>query len=157
MFYDASTKVYTAVVYVREKMDDRVHTQRLTAKRRVAPIKTLCVPGLELCAALLGAQLSQAVKAAINDSRFPHPKSLLRRIHKWPSPGFEKFRASFHQKIGSLYQRKKIQMIVHHEEFQLTDFLITNFGGKDPIGCVKTSSFGPHWMLHLLIAPQLTV
>ena len=74
MFCDASTTVYDAVVYVREQMDDRVHTQMLTSKTRVAPIKTLFVPRLELCAALLGAQLSQAVKEAINESRFPNPK-----------------------------------------------------------------------------------
>ena len=74
VFCDASTTAYAAVDYVREQMDDRVHTQMLTAKTRVAPIKTLCVPRLELCAALLGAQLSQAVKEAINDSHFPNPK-----------------------------------------------------------------------------------
>ena len=74
VFCDASTTAYTAVVYVREQMDDQVHTQMLTAKTRVAPIKTLCVPRLELCAAPLGAHLSQAVKEAINESRFPNPK-----------------------------------------------------------------------------------
>ena len=74
VFCDASTTAYAAFVYVREQMDDRVHTQMLTAKTRVAPIKTLCVPRLEICAALLGAQLFQAVKEAINDNRFPNPK-----------------------------------------------------------------------------------
>ena len=74
MFCDASTTAYTGVVYVREQMDDRMHTQLLTAKTQVVPIKTLCVLQLSLCAALFGAQLSQAVKEAINDSRFPNPK-----------------------------------------------------------------------------------
>ena len=72
-FCVTSTTACTAVVYVREQMDERVHRQMLTAKTRFAPIKTLCVPRLEICAALLGAQLSQAVKEAINDSRFPTP------------------------------------------------------------------------------------
>ncbi|XP_075247133.1 uncharacterized protein LOC142340444 [Convolutriloba macropyga] len=74
VFCDASTTAYAAVNDVREQMDDRVHTQLLTAKTCVAPIKTLCVPRLELCAAVLGGQLSQAVKEAINDSHFPNPK-----------------------------------------------------------------------------------
>ena len=74
MFCDASTSAYAAVVYVPEQMDDRVYTQMLTAKTCVAPIKSLYVPRLEFCAALLGAQLSQAVKEAINDRRFPNPK-----------------------------------------------------------------------------------
>ena len=69
VFCDASTTAYAAVVYVPEQMDDRVHTQMLTAKTRVAPIETLC-PTFRT----LGAQLSQAVKEDINDSRFPKPK-----------------------------------------------------------------------------------
>ena len=77
VFCDAPRTAYAAVVYVREQMDDRVHTQMLTAKTRVAPIKTLCVC-LELYAALLGAQLSPAVEEAINDSRFPNPKIFAR-------------------------------------------------------------------------------
>ena len=82
MFCDAPTTASPAVVYVREQMDDRVHKQMLTAKTRAAPIKTLCVPRLELCAALLGAQLSQASKEFSMIVVFPIPKSLLGPIHK---------------------------------------------------------------------------
>ena len=46
----------------------------LTAKTRVAPINSVCVPRLELCAALIGAKLVEAVKNAISDERFPNPK-----------------------------------------------------------------------------------
>ena len=40
------------------------------AKTTLAPIKTTCVPRLELCAALLGAQLVQSISNALKDERF---------------------------------------------------------------------------------------
>ena len=74
VFCDASTTAYAAVIYVRQQLEQTAHTQMIAAKTRVAPIKSLCVPRLELCAALLGAQLLEATLAAINDSRFPKPE-----------------------------------------------------------------------------------
>ena len=72
MFCDASTTAYSPFVYVQEQIDNWENTQMLTVKTRVAPIKTL--ERLDLCAAVLGAQLSQRVKIAIDDSRFLDPK-----------------------------------------------------------------------------------
>ena len=71
VFCDASTTAYAAVVYIRQSFDGTVHTRMLTAKTRVAPIGSLCVPRLELCAALLGANLVEAVS-----STFPNTKSV---------------------------------------------------------------------------------
>ncbi|XP_075241573.1 uncharacterized protein LOC142336550 [Convolutriloba macropyga] len=52
VFCDASTTAYAAVVYIRQSVDGSVHTRILTAENRVAPKRSLCVPRLELCAAL---------------------------------------------------------------------------------------------------------
>ena len=74
-FCDASTTAYAAVVYIRQPVSQgHFQSQLLVAKTRVAPIKTLCVPRLELCAALLGAQLDQSIRIALDDERFPNLK-----------------------------------------------------------------------------------
>ena len=42
----------------------------IKAKTRAAPIKTYCVPRLELCAVFMGAQLLQSISNALEDERF---------------------------------------------------------------------------------------
>ena len=74
VFWDASTTAYAAVVYIRQSFDRSVHTRMLTAKTKVAPIRSLCVPRLELCAALLGANLVEAVSSSLSNQRFATPK-----------------------------------------------------------------------------------
>ncbi|XP_071578599.1 uncharacterized protein [Temnothorax nylanderi] len=61
-FSDASTKAYAAVVYFRlVPRNGPVIVCILVAKSKVAPIKTISVPRLELCGALLLAQLMSFV------------------------------------------------------------------------------------------------
>ena len=59
-FSDASEAAYAGVVYLR-LVDTAgcIHTSLVMAKTKVAPIKRLSVPRLELCGALLLAQLLQ--------------------------------------------------------------------------------------------------
>jgi len=53
-FSDASNEAYSAVVYSRMKQDDGDYTTNIViAKTRVAPIKQITTPHLELCGALL--------------------------------------------------------------------------------------------------------
>ena len=66
VFCDASEKGYAAVVYVRTRnCHGKVKTNLLTAKTRVAPVKQLSMPRLELCAAQLGANLLRQISQAL--------------------------------------------------------------------------------------------
>lgn len=67
---------YAAVVYVRSvSFDDIINVYLITAKTKVAPIKTLSIPRLELCGAVLLAQLMDTV---IESMEFPNAT-----IHAW--------------------------------------------------------------------------
>ena len=65
-FADASTLAYAAVVYVRATYEDGTVSSRLVvAKTKVAPLKTVSVPRLELCGAVLLSELLVAVSKAL--------------------------------------------------------------------------------------------
>ncbi|XP_076651235.1 uncharacterized protein LOC143358169 [Halictus rubicundus] len=65
-FVDASAKAYAAAVYIRSVLQDgRVEIGLLIAKSRVAPVKTISVPRLELSAALLLASLVAFVRSSL--------------------------------------------------------------------------------------------
>lgn len=65
-FVDASKDAYAACVYMRTvDQSNHVTVQLLCAKTRVAPLKTVTIPRLELCAAVLGARLVQKVAEAL--------------------------------------------------------------------------------------------
>ena len=61
-FADASKFAYGAVVYLRLIRTQEVLVTLQVAKTREAPLKTLSIPRLEICAALLLARLTQAFK-----------------------------------------------------------------------------------------------
>ena len=63
VFSDASETAYGAVVYLRTTdIAGDVHLAFVLARSRVAPRKQQSIPRLELCAALVGAQLARMVK-----------------------------------------------------------------------------------------------
>lgn len=62
-FSDASEKGYGMVTYLRMiNSDDKVHVTFLLAKSRVAPLKTLTIPRLELTAAVLSVKVDQMLR-----------------------------------------------------------------------------------------------
>ena len=65
-FCDASQYAYGAVVYIHAMYSDHDTCTLVTAKTRVAPLKQLSIPRLELCGATLLAKLITNVRTALD-------------------------------------------------------------------------------------------
>ena len=74
-FADASKLAYGAVLYLRLVTDAEVSISLQVAKSKVAPVKTLSIPRLELCAAVL---LVRIVKQFIDSAIFS-----INDVHLW--------------------------------------------------------------------------
>lgn len=70
-FCDASMEAYGACVYVRStNLEGIILTKLLCSKSKVAPLKPLSIPRLELCAAVLATRLIQRVISALASDDF---------------------------------------------------------------------------------------
>jgi hypothetical protein len=66
VFSDASSEAFGAVVYVREEIEGTVNVRFVASKAKVAPLKTISIPRLELMGACLGVKLVKKVVEAMN-------------------------------------------------------------------------------------------
>ncbi|KAG5666490.1 hypothetical protein PVAND_014514 [Polypedilum vanderplanki] len=62
VFVDAGAEAYAAAVYIRIENSSKIVVRLVASKARVAPVKYVSIPRLELMSALLGARLFTSVK-----------------------------------------------------------------------------------------------
>lgn len=72
LFVDASQQAYAAAAYMRREDCQGQHTNQLMAKGRLAPMKELSLPRLELMALLIGSRLAVFIKKELNRANFRH-------------------------------------------------------------------------------------
>ena len=74
IFVDASEQAFAATAYFRFQTSQQVEVAQVMAKAKVAPIKRLTIPQLELQAAVLGVRLAKTIKDlhafTIQETRF---------------------------------------------------------------------------------------
>ena len=75
VFADASTKAYGAIVY----LNSGNHISLVMSKSRVAPVKSVTLPKLELMAAVMGTRLAKFIQSSLT----PHSHDSPIRIHLW--------------------------------------------------------------------------
>ncbi|XP_023243823.1 uncharacterized protein LOC111641822 [Centruroides sculpturatus] len=69
VFCDASERAYGAVIYIRTNLPSGISTCLLCSKARLAPIKRVTLPRLELLAALVGCRLLKYITTETNLQR----------------------------------------------------------------------------------------
>ncbi|UYV74993.1 hypothetical protein LAZ67_12002029, partial [Cordylochernes scorpioides] len=65
IFCDASRVAYEAAAYLRSELDGKYNITLIWSKVRLAPIKRITIPRLELMAMVLGARLASSIQAAL--------------------------------------------------------------------------------------------
>lgn len=70
-FADASSRAYAAAVYLRVEQPSGVSAVLIAARTKVAPVKQLSIPKLELCGAALLSCLMTHIRSALNLSDVP--------------------------------------------------------------------------------------
>ncbi|XP_065354596.1 uncharacterized protein LOC135949062 [Calliphora vicina] len=66
IFVDASTQAYAALAYIKASVGDDTCCSLIASKTRVAPLKPISVPRMELMSAILGLRLAKFIQTEIS-------------------------------------------------------------------------------------------
>jgi len=105
IFCDASKYAYASCAYLRFQCNSQIETTLISAKSRVAPLKPMSIPRLELQGTLLGARLSKAIKETLNlriDSTFMWTDSEI--VLYWLKTSSKRFKTFVAQRLGEIQE-----------------------------------------------------
>ncbi|GFW32888.1 uncharacterized protein TNCV_1774551 [Trichonephila clavipes] len=127
-FADASLLAYAAAIYCRQKHNRKIKVQLLISKTKVAPVKQVSIPGLELCDAHLLSKIFKLVFRTLKHYTFDvfawtYSKIVLSWLSSHP-PKWKTFVANGTSEIMEVLPTKhwrhvpskKILQILHPEE-----------------------------------------
>ena len=144
-FSDASEAAYAAVVYVRATYKNHAPTCRIVmAKTKVAPIKSLSIPRLELCGAAL---LSKVLTTGINISiEAVHAWSDSSIVLAWLDGAPKRYKTYVGNRIasitdlvhGGMCPLNKTPQTVHQGVSLPVSLETTACGGQAHFGCSQT-------------------
>ena len=146
-FCDASLNAYAALVYIRCCKDNLVKTHLLMARSRVAPIKTLTIPRLELLGAVLLARLMSTIKETLSEwtirkTTFYSDSS---NVLFWIS-GTNKWNSYISKRIEEIHKLSSKQEWLHCPGYENPADLATR--GISMSSLLKSKEWfqGPEWM-----------
>ena len=151
MFSDASGKAYGAAIYAVLRCDDAKSFHLIASKTRVAPVKSLSLPRLELCAAVHCVNLLETVhrvSLVLFDARlslngwiqllyYRCYQSQLARGKRSFATASPKFNLFYHSKNGIMLPVTKTQLIFALVESLQTKLQTTHCGGTNHLGYPK--------------------
>ncbi|XP_075157744.1 uncharacterized protein LOC142231011 [Haematobia irritans] len=112
-FCDASLSAYGACVYARSELQGQVKIVLLCSKSRVAPLKVLTIPKLELSAAALLAELLQTISSALGTEYQYHCWTDSMIVLSWLREESSNYNIFVANRV-SLIQKITKNMIWHH-------------------------------------------
>ncbi|XP_055584874.1 uncharacterized protein LOC129737740 [Uranotaenia lowii] len=128
IFTDASEKAYRTCANLRtENSAGQIKVALLSSKSRVAPLKSKSIPRLELCGAVMGAELFAKVKQAI--SRGIQPEEIQNNSLWWHGPDWLSCSSDKWPKSGSFTadgedeERKRVVLVSTQAQSFITEYV----------------------------------
>ena len=149
-FPDASDVAYGACIYLRSiDVQGKITTRLLCSKSRVAPLKRLSLPRLELCAAMLLADMYQAstraLKRSFNRVRFRTDSMLLLAWLKSPVARWKTFVAN---RVNHIQETTSVEDWNHISSKENPADLVSRGVEANVLKSLSLWWDGPNWLQH---------
>lgn len=157
-FCDASQSAYGACIYVRSSGEnDENSVMLLCSKSRVAPLKTISIPRLELCGALLLAKLVKSVVTVLDvkiSKIFLWTDSTI--VLYWLRGDSSSLKTFVSNRVGEIQRLTDVDQWNHVAGSENPADLISRGCSAETLIQSKVWWYGPEWLIHKSM-PQVSL